>query len=126
MVKVHEVEVKSIINPSQLPDADFVANPYIGCQHACGYCFADFMFRVSGQVRELGYTPQDWGNVVLVRTNAAQTITNKPSYQGKTLLIGSTTDPYQQQEGKYGITRDILQRLIELQIPFERVEILTK
>ena len=47
-MKIKEVEVKSIITKSNLPDADFVINPYIGCQHACIYCYADFMKSFTG------------------------------------------------------------------------------
>jgi hypothetical protein len=48
MFKLKEVLAKSILTPSQLPGADFVINPYSGCQFGCVYCYADFMRRFSG------------------------------------------------------------------------------
>ena len=47
-MKVNSVEAKSIITKSSIPGVDFVVNPYIGCQHACLYCYAEFMKRFTG------------------------------------------------------------------------------
>jgi len=44
-MKVREIKIKSILIKSKLPEADYVINPYVGCQHACIYCYADFMKR---------------------------------------------------------------------------------
>ncbi|MCU7841567.1 MAG: hypothetical protein KZQ94_19585 [Candidatus Thiodiazotropha sp. (ex Troendleina suluensis)] len=43
--EIHEVTAKSIVTPTKVPSADFVINPYTGCQFACMYCFASFMGR---------------------------------------------------------------------------------
>ena len=32
MVKIHEIEVKSVMTKSNLPVADFSVNPYVGCR----------------------------------------------------------------------------------------------
>jgi DNA repair photolyase len=57
-MKINEINAKGIITKSNLPDADFVINPYIGCQHGCIYCYADFIRRFTGHTnsRLLGYT----------------------------------------------------------------------
>jgi DNA repair photolyase len=34
-MKIAECEAKSILVPSRLPDADYVVNPYTGCQFGC-------------------------------------------------------------------------------------------
>ncbi|MHA2303375.1 MAG: hypothetical protein ACXACD_20735 [Candidatus Thorarchaeota archaeon] len=47
-MKVSSVEAKSIITKSNIPGIDYVINPYIGCQHACIYCYAEFMKRFTG------------------------------------------------------------------------------
>lgn len=110
------LNTKSVITKSNLPDADYVINPYIGCQHACIYCYADFMKRFTGHSNE------EWGSFVDIKINSSLTIKN-PNFKDKTLLIGSVTDPYQQLEGKYKITESILKELISYQ---PNIEILTK
>ena len=52
-VKVREVEAKSYITESKLPDADFVINPYTGCPHKCIYCYAEFMKRFAKKDQEV-------------------------------------------------------------------------
>ena len=109
MMKIKEIKTKSIIVKSNLPDADFVINPYVGCTHGCKYCYARFMKRFTGHT-------EPWGSFVDVKIDAPDLIpkdTNK--YRGKFITISSVTDPYQPIEGKYKITRKILERLIPLQ-----------
>lgn len=116
-MKIKEKKVKSIITKSNLPDADFVLNPYIGCQHACIYCYADFMKRFTG------HNMDEWGSFVDVKINSSETINSKSIKENSVILIGSVTDPYQSLESKYRITRKCLKRLLEFQ---PRLEILTK
>ncbi|MBU3964812.1 radical SAM protein [Patescibacteria group bacterium] len=108
-MKIKEIKVKSIIVKSNLPEGDFVINPYIGCQHGCKYCYARFMKRFTGHT-------EPWGFFVDVKINASDLIpedTNK--YKDKSIVISSVTDPYQPIERKYKLTRKILERLIPLQ-----------
>ena len=116
-MEIKEKKVKSVITKSNLPDADFVLNPYIGCQHACIYCYADFMKRFTGHGGE------EWGSFVDIKVNAPEAITSKSVKEDSIILIGSVTDPYQPLEAKYKVTRGCLERLLELQ---PRLEILTK
>ena len=48
------VEAKDYLTKSNLPDCDYVINPYIGCPHACKYCYACFMKRFTGHKEEWG------------------------------------------------------------------------
>ncbi|MBL7051848.1 MAG: radical SAM protein [Nanoarchaeota archaeon] len=116
-IKIKEVEVKSIITPSKLPDADFVINPYIGCLHACIYCYADFMKRFTG------HGDEKWGDFVDVKINAVSVLGNLNKIKDKTILFGSVTDPYHPIESKYKITRNILKALVNEKT---KIEILTK
>jgi len=109
MMKIKEIKTKSIIVKSNLPDADFVINPYIGCMHGCKYCYARFMKRFTGHT-------EPWGSFVDVKINAPDLIPkNTNKYREKSIIISSVTDPYQPIEGKYKLTRKILERLILLQ-----------
>ncbi|MBL7156048.1 MAG: hypothetical protein ISS87_00390 [Candidatus Pacebacteria bacterium] len=47
-MKIKEIKAKSIIVKTNLPEGDFVINPYVGCQHGCKYCYARFMKRFTG------------------------------------------------------------------------------
>ena len=58
--KVKKVTVRSILTKSNLPVADYSVNPYIGCAHACRYCYASFMKRFTEHSEE-------WGSFVDVK-----------------------------------------------------------
>ena len=108
-MKIKEIKVKTIIVKTNLPDGDFVINPYVGCMHGCKYCYARFMKRFTGHA-------EPWGSFVDIKNNAPDLIpkgTNK--YREKSIIISSVTDPYQPIERKYKLTRKILERLIPLQ-----------
>ncbi|HOX60771.1 MAG TPA: hypothetical protein PLV72_02065 [Candidatus Magasanikbacteria bacterium] len=64
---VKEIQASSIITKSNLPDADFVVNPYVGCMHACIYCYARFMKRFTGH-------DEPWGDFVDVKINAVDLV----------------------------------------------------
>lgn len=113
---IKEVKAKSILTKTGLP-ADFVINPYEGCGHGCKYCYAKFMKRFIG-------TDKSWGDFVNVKINAPDLIPSKPKkFEGKSIIIGSVTDPYQPIEKKYKITRQMLKKLIPLK---PKLDIITK
>jgi len=116
-MKVREIQVKSIITKSNLPDADYVINPYIGCAHGCIYCYARYMKRFTGHT-------EPWGEFVDVKINAAELVPQNSiknskkytqKYKGKTIFLASVTDAYMPIERKYKITRKVLEKLIPLQ-----------
>jgi DNA repair photolyase len=43
--RIKNVSVKSVLAKSNLPDTDFVINPYISCKLSCAYCYASFVGR---------------------------------------------------------------------------------
>lgn len=108
-MKLKEINASSIITKSNLPDADYVINPYVGCTHSCIYCYARFMKRFTGHI-------EPWGEFVDVKINAPDLIPEKTSkYKGKSIFLSSVTDPYLSFERKYNLTRKILEKLIPLQ-----------
>lgn len=116
-MKIKEVTTKSIITKSNLPAADFVVNPYIGCQHSCIYCYADFMKRFTG------HSGEKWGDFLDVKINAPETINLKRIPKDSLILFGSVTDPYQPAEITYELTKKCLEKLVDAPI---KIEILTK
>ncbi len=113
---VNQTTAKSIITKSNIPGIDFVINPYIGCQHACIYCYAEFMKRFTG------HGGDTWGDFLDVKNYDWKKI-RPEKYDGKTILLSSVTDPYTPLEVKYENTRRILERLIGTKA---HVQILTK
>lgn len=108
-MKTNEVVIKDIIVKSNLPDADFVINPYIGCTHSCIYCYARFMKRFTGHYEK-------WGEFVDVKTNSSETIpVTSNKIKNKSVFMSSVTDPYQPVENKYQITRKILSKIVDME-----------
>ena len=44
-ILINEAETKNIMTKSSLPVGGYSVNPYVGCTHACKYCYASFMKR---------------------------------------------------------------------------------
>ena len=101
-MKIKEIEVKSVMTKSNLPVADFSVNPYVGCAHACKYCYASFMKRFTNH-------PEPWGEFIDVKMWPE--IKNTKKYAGKEAFLGSVTDCYQPCEAKYKRTRALLEQL---------------
>lgn len=112
--QIEEISVKSVLTRSNLPVSDYSVNPYVGCTHACVYCYASFMKRFTNH-------PEPWGDFLDVKRWPA--IRNAEKYRGKELFFGSVTDPYVPQEAVHRRTRALLE---ELQGSGIRLSIATK
>ena len=118
------VKARSVIN--RVPESSrvpfrYTVNPYRGCSHACTYCFARPTHRYLG----LG-TGEDFERRIVVKVNAVERVRAElraRSWAGDHVAMGTDTDPYQHAEGKYHLTRGIVQALGEARNPFS---ILTK
>ncbi|RDU72206.1 radical SAM protein [Helicobacter brantae] len=102
MLKIQEIQTKSILSKTNLPIGDYSANPYTGCTFACKYCYACFMKRFSNH-------PEVWGEFLDVKY--WQPLKNTQKYANKELFIGSVTDPYNPQERTYQRTKALLEEL---------------
>ncbi len=103
MTKLIKVKAKEIFTKTKLPESDWAINQYVGCQHACLYCYAKFISRW----RPDGY--DKWGNWVEAKINAPELV--KGRYVKGWVYMSSISDPYQPVEKKLKLTRKILENL---------------
>ena len=110
MLKIREIKAKSILSKSQV--YDYALNPYVGCQHACVYCYAKFMKRFTGH-------KEKWGEFVDVKINAPELLANevKRKRTGRVWISG-VCDPYQPLEKRYMIMKRCLDILVDNGWPF--------
>lgn len=114
MNQIQKIEVKSVLTPSNLPGADFVINPYVGCLFGCQYCYASFI----GRWKHPG---EEWGTFCDIKFNAAEILREDLKRLAKKtgkkdfgmIFFSSVTDPYLGLEAKYKITRQCLQVLVD-------------
>src|SRR2546425_6008893 len=113
-VVYREVEVKSAPNAVKGMPFDWSLNPYVGCPHACRYCFSR-AYNARYRDRDVG---EAFDSNVKVRTNFADRLRAdlKRRPQGS-VAIGTATDPYQPIEGKYQLTRRCLEALVDYPMP---------
>ena len=118
------VNARTIINtvPEQsVVPFRYTINPYRGCSHACVYCFA----RPTHDYLGLGIG-EDFERKIVVKINAVERLRaelRSATWAGVYIAMGTNTDPYQHAEGKYHLTRGIIETLSGACNPFS---ILTK
>jgi DNA repair photolyase len=118
------VNARTIINAVPAQSAmpfRFTINCYRGCSHACVYCFARPTHEYLGL--DIG---SDFERRIVVKINAVERLraeVRAAKWSGDTIAMGTNTDPYQHAEGKYHLTRGIINVLSEARNPFS---ILTK
>ena len=103
-ILIKPVDVKSVMTKSNLPVGGYSVNPYVGCTHACKYCYASFMKRFTGH-------SEPWGTFLDVK--CWPEIKNPKRYKGQRVVIGSVTDGYNPQEEQIGNTRKLLEQLVD-------------
>ncbi len=102
---VKEITSKTILSKSQV--YPYVVNPYTGCQHNCTYCYARFMKRFTGH-------KEPWGQFVDVKVNAPELLRKEITRKTPARVwVSGVCDPYQPLEGKYRLTRQCLEILVE-------------
>lgn len=99
---IQEIEVQSVMTKSSLPVGGYSVNPYVGCPHACKYCYASFMKRFTGHT-------EPWGTFLDVKH--WKPIANPHKYDGERIVIGSVTDGYNLYEAEFRNTRRLLEEL---------------
>ncbi|MBN1665176.1 MAG: radical SAM protein [Deltaproteobacteria bacterium] len=108
-MKIKEIRSKSILSPSKV--YDYVINPYVGCQHACSYCYARFMKRFTGH-------KEPWGDFVDIKINAPDLLIKEIMKKKKGIVwMSGVCDPYQPLEAKYQLSRKCLDILVQKNWP---------
>src|SRR5207247_4921550 len=118
------VNARRIIN--ELPKSSglpfrYTINAYRGCQNACRYCYA----RPTHEYLGLN-AGEDFERKIVVKVNAVERLRAELAparWAGDPIAMGTNTDPYQRCEGKYRLTRGVVEVLGEAGNPFS---ILTK
>ena len=95
---INKIKVNSVMTKSSLPVGGYSVNPYVGCTHACKYCYASFMKRFTGHTEE-------WGQFLDVKY--WEPIKNPKKYAGQLAV----TDGYNHYEEEYKRTRTLLEEL---------------
>ncbi|MGZ8420644.1 MAG: PA0069 family radical SAM protein [Allosphingosinicella sp.] len=108
---------KTIISRNQSPDVGFdrSINAYRGCEHGCIYCFA----RPTHAFHDLS-PGLDFESRLFAKPDAAKLLRaelGKKAHEVRPIAMGTNTDPYQPIEGKWRITRALLEVLAETKHP---------
>lgn len=109
-----EIYSRTLLTPIALAALPYrwMANPYRGCQHPCGYCYA----RGSHQAPAQPGLEQPFG----VKLNAAAVLREelqRPNWTGELVALGAACDPYHPAELRYRITQQLLGVALEQRQP---------
>ena len=96
-----KITVKDYLTKSNLPASDYVINPYVGCPHACKYCYASFMKRFTGH-------DEKWGSFIDIK-ECSKPI-NIKKLTGKSVFISSVTDVFQCGESRMILEQYIIEK----------------
>jgi DNA repair photolyase len=120
---LHIDHARSVISRNRSPDIPFdqSVNPYRGCEHGCIYCYA----RTTHSYLDLS-PGRDFETEIFYKPNAIELLRaelDAPGYEPSPIALGTNTDPYQPVERELGLTRRILELMLERRHP---VTIVTK
>ncbi len=105
-MEIREIKVKSILGKSSI--CDYCINPYVGCEHACIYCYADYY------TKKISKHKEEWGSFVDIKINADSILKKEiKKIKPSSVWISSLTDPYQPLELKYEITKKCIEILLK-------------
>jgi DNA repair photolyase len=110
-VEYHDLPCRTLVSrcDSRRVPFDFTINPYRGCMLGCVYCYA----RYTHEFMELEEW-LDFERKVFVKSGAREALIRdlrRLDLRGKTIAIGTATDPYQPAERRYRLTRALLEVL---------------
>lgn len=110
-----EIRAKSILNRVHGMPFRWSINPYRGCRHGCHFCYAR---RTHWFLDRDGV--DEWASRIFVKVNAPDVLREelaRPGWSREEVAVGTATDPYQPIEGRYRLTRRILEVLRDARTP---------
>jgi DNA repair photolyase len=123
---VHFRELRSVSLVNRLVGASmpfgFTVNPYRGCEFGCRYCYARPTHEYLGHTR-----PEEFEDRIYVKRSDRDRLLadlRRARDSGQEIAIGAATDPYQPAEGRFQVTRGVLEAITR--VPGLRVGITTK
>jgi DNA repair photolyase len=106
-----EKDSKSVIHQFTVEGHKGVTiNPYQGCQHRCGYCYATYEWSPEFYIK------------IYAKSNVAEVLERQlKSWKYESIepvMISSATDAYQRAEVKYGLTKKCIEVLQKYDVPY--------
>ena len=108
-IEYHELRTESLIGKLNARPMPFgwTVNPYRGCEMGCHYCFARYTHEFLGLA-----DPDAFERTIYVKQVDRSRLVRelrKARKSGQTVALGTATDPYQPAEGRFEVTRRILE-----------------
>jgi DNA repair photolyase len=116
---IEEITCKSALTGE---GTEYRLNPYVGCEHACSYCYATFVSRWRNK-------DAPWGSWVQVKRNIVPVLQRQIGRKrGIHIFMATVCDVYQPTERTYCLTRECLEVLGQAALLDDklRVFVLTK
>jgi len=108
-VEYHQLRSKDLLNKLNARPMPFgwTLNPYRGCEMACRYCFARYTHEFLGLDDRMAFE-----RTIYVKDADRDRLVaelRRAWRSGQSVAIGTATDPYQPAEGKFEVTRRVLE-----------------
>jgi len=108
-VEYHQLRSKELVNRCNARPMPFgwSVNPYRGCEMACRYCFARYTHGFLGLDDR-----QAFERTIYVKDTDRDRLVaelRRARRSGQSVAIGTATDPYQPAEGRFEVTRQVLE-----------------
>ena len=123
-VEYHRLRSKDLLNKFNGRPMPFgwTVNPYRGCEMACRYCFARYTHEFLGLNDRAAFE-----QTIYVKDADRDRLVSelrRARRSGQSVAIGTATDPYQPAEGRFAVTRRVLEAA--LTVPGLHLSITTK
>ena len=102
-MQIKTITTQKVLSPTQISLADYVINPYKGCEFGCLYCYAQENKNIDKNI---------FFESLSVKINAPEILERELKYKKpKRVLLGSTTECFPAEEKKFKVTEKILKIL---------------